>query len=98
MRKRIIGPGPATPPPAGWDWLDLAHLAQVEVTSEDAAHPVESALVPGSGPGWRAGGPVEQVVRLLFDEPVRLRRVRLVFCEVAAARTHEFVLRWSSDG
>jgi hypothetical protein len=39
-------------------WLNVEHLAQVEVSSEDAAHPVESALIPGAGPGWQAGQPV----------------------------------------
>lgn len=27
-----------------WDWLDLKRLAQIEITSGDPAHPVESAL------------------------------------------------------
>ena len=27
-------------------WLNLEALAQVEVTSEDEAHPVESSLLP----------------------------------------------------
>ncbi|MHC4389200.1 MAG: hypothetical protein ACYSX1_11400, partial [Planctomycetota bacterium] len=39
-----------------------------------------------------------QTVRLLFDTPLRVRRVRLVFHEDEQERTHEFVLRWSSDG
>jgi hypothetical protein len=48
--------------------------------------------------GWRAEGPGEQTIRLLFDEPVKLRRVRLVFREEVQGRLQEFVLRWSSDG
>ena len=32
-------------------------LAEVEITSEDAAHPIESALLPGRASGWRAAGP-----------------------------------------
>jgi hypothetical protein len=98
MRKRIIGPGPETPAPAGGNWLDLGRLARVEVTSEDAAHPIDAALVATPGSGWRAGGPGTQVVRLVFDGPVRLRRVRLVFREDARARTQEFALRWSPAG
>ena len=69
-------------------------LARVEVTSEDAAHPVESALLT-VGAGWRAESPGEQTVRLLFDAPQRLRRIRLLFREEKEARTQEFVLRWS---
>jgi hypothetical protein len=78
-------------------WLDLERLAQVEITSEDAAHPAEAALLPGRGPGWRAAGPGEQTIRLVFDEPLPLRRVHLLFNEDERQRTQEFVLRWSPD-
>lgn len=76
----------------------MESMALVEVTSEDAASPVESALAGGGGPGWRAAQPGEQVIRLLFDEPQRLGRVRLLFEEEGRGRTQEFVLRWSGDG
>lgn len=98
MRKRILAPDAPEPPPGGVGWLDADRIAEVEVTSEDAAHPVESALRPGEGPGWRAAEPGPQVVRLHFDAPQRLRRIRLVFHEREAARTQEFTLRWSADG
>jgi len=98
MRKKIIGPFPNITSHASQEgWLDLESLAQVEITSEDAAHPIESALRPGLGPGWRAAQPGEQAIRLLFDEPQRLRRILLVFDERERARTQEFVLRWSAD-
>lgn len=80
------------------DWLDVAQLAQVEVTSEDDAHAIESALVPGDGSGWRAVQPGEQTIRLIFDRPQRLTRIWLLFIEPDTARTQEFVLRWSADG
>ncbi len=96
MRKRIItqgSPESSTPDP---DWLNLERLAQVEVTSEEAEHPVESALLPGAGAGWRAAESGEQTIRLLFDEPQRFRHIRLLFREeVGGERTQEFVLRWS---
>ena len=76
-------------------WLDLEALARVEVTSEDAAHPIESALLTVGATGWRAESPGEQTVRLLFEAPQRLRRIRLLFREEKEARTQEFVLRWS---
>ena len=98
MRKRVISPSSreaATPEP---QWLDVEKLAQVEVTSEDSEHPVESALLPGEESGWRAAQPGEQTIRLLFDRPQRLSRVWLLFIERDRARTQEFVLRWSSDG
>jgi hypothetical protein len=99
MRKRIMEPSFQGPPSGERrEWLDLEGLVQVEVTSEDTAHPIESALGHAGGEGWRAAGPGEQTIRLLFDAPVKLRRVRLVFREEVQARTQEFVLRWSSDG
>jgi hypothetical protein len=98
MRKRIIGHGPGEVRAVEPDWMDLDLLAQVEITSEDADYPIESALIPGPGPGWRAAQPGEQTIRLLFDEPRRLRRVHLVFHEDEHERTQEFVLRWSADG
>jgi hypothetical protein len=97
MRKRIIGHGPGEVSAAEPGWMDLERLAQVEITSEDADHPIESALIPGRGPGWRAAQPGEQTIRLLFDEPLSLKRLRLVFHEGEQQRTQEFVLRWSAD-
>jgi hypothetical protein len=99
MRKKITSPVPeVTPRTSQESWIDLERLAQVEVTSEDGAHPIESALVPGAGPGWRAAQPGQQTIRIRLDEPQRLRRILLVFEERERARTQEFVLRWSADG
>lgn len=98
MRKRLIGHGPGAVAAAEPGWLDLENLAQVEVTSEVVDHPIESALIPGTGSGWRAAQPGEQTVRLLFDEPLKLKRIHLVFHEGGPERTQEFVLRWSPDG
>jgi hypothetical protein len=98
MRKRIIGHGPDEVAADEPGWLDLGPLAQVEITSEDVDHPIEAALIPGRGSGWRAAQPGEQTIRLLFDEPLRLQRLRLVFHEDELERTQEFVLRWSPDG
>src|SRR5256884_9650917 len=100
MRKRITSKPQRESPSANTTWLDLEALARVEVTSEDAAHPIESALLPVGATGWRAESPGEQTIRLLFEAPQRLRRIRLLFREVKEARTQEFVLRWSptADG
>jgi hypothetical protein len=98
MRKRIITRGTQDLINPDQNWLDLANLAEAEFTSEDASHPIESALKPGEGPGWLASEFGQQTVRLLFDKPLRVRRIRLVFHEDEQDRTHEFVLRWSSDG
>ncbi len=98
MRKRIIPSVQKDTSAPDEEWLDLERLAQVEITSEDAAHPIESALLPGRGTGWRATAPGEQTVRLLFAHPQRLRRIWLQFVEPVTERTQEFVLRWSPDG
>jgi len=95
MRKRISSQPQRESQPASTDWLDLEAVARVEVTSEDAAHPIESALLPVGATGWRAESPGEQTVRLLFEAPQSLRRIRLLFREENEARTQEFVLRWS---
>ncbi len=97
MRKRIINQGAEGPSTADKSWLDLEGLAQAEVSSEDAAHPIESALIPNTGSGWRAAQSGKQTVRLLFDKPQKIRSIRLVFQEDEQERTHEFVLRWSAD-
>ena len=98
MRKRIIPPAKQNTSPLDENWLDLERLAQVEITSEDATYPIESALLPGQVWGWRATQPGEQSIRLLFEHPQRLRRIWLRFVELATERTQEFVLRWSPDG
>jgi hypothetical protein len=98
MRKRIIDHRPRDVEAQEYDWLNLERLAQVEVTSEAVACPIEAALVPGAGENWRAAQPGEQTIRLVFDAPQSIRRIRLVFQEDAHERTQEFVLRWSPDG
>ena len=98
MRKRIIpSAAKAGSPPSGGDWLELEDLVQVEITSEDPAHPIESALLPGATSGWRAAGPGEQTIRVLFAQPQAVHRIWLEFVEPDVERTQEFVLRWSPD-
>ncbi len=79
------------------DWLDLECLAEVEITSEDPAHPIESALLPEGGSGWRAAYPGEQTIRILFTHPQRIRRISLEFVEATIERTQEFLLRWVAN-
>jgi hypothetical protein len=96
MRKQIVRNTPKQISSSDQSWLDLDTLAQVEVTSEDAEHPIESALLPGTGSGWRAAEPGEQKLRILFDTPRKLTRIRLLFREDRYERTQEFVLSWSA--
>lgn len=97
MRKRIITAESQQVPATTLSWLDIEHLAQVEISSEDPGFPIESAI-GDSDTGWRASEPGEQVIRLLFDEPQKLGCIRLLFVEEAQTRTQEFVLKWSPDG
>ena len=98
MRKRIINHDKKSSTIDRVDkaWLQLESLAQVEVSSEEARHPIEAALVPGATSGWRAAAPGQQVIRLMFDEPQNLRLIHLVFDEYEHERLQEYTLRWSS--
>jgi hypothetical protein len=98
MRKRIINPVHEQNVYSDQSWLDIEKLAAAEVTSEDDAYPIESALLSGNDSGWRASSPGKQIIRLLFDNPQRLHWIRLNFEELDIERTQEFVLRWSPDG
>jgi len=97
MRKRVVGLVTKDSPLPDQDWLDLERLAQVEVTSEDPTHPIESALLAGTESGWQAEQPGPQTIRLIFDRPQKVRRIWLLFIEPDVARTQEFVLSWSPD-
>jgi hypothetical protein len=95
MRKRIINSNDKQKVDSDQKWLDIDKIAVVEVTSEEEAFPIESALLPGE---WRASGRGKQMIRLLFDNPQRLQWIRLKFEELEIERTQEYVLRWSPDG
>jgi hypothetical protein len=98
MRKRLIDSTPESIRTRGEGWLDIETAAVVEVTSEDPDCPVESAFVSRDERGWRAAAVGNQTIRLVFDQPQRLKCISLVFEENETARTQEFVLRWSADG
>jgi hypothetical protein len=77
-------------------WLDVKALARVEATSEDSRYPIESAFEE-HGQGWRAAEVGQQAIRLVFDEPQRIQRIRLCFHEPDTERIQQFTLHWSSD-
>ena len=98
MKKRVIATDEAgTGTKVGGDWLNLEEIASVEVTSEDPRFPVESAFDTSGGPGWRAAGQGQQVIRLLFTGPQSIRRIHLEFYETEVSRTQEFTLRWGGS-
>jgi hypothetical protein len=70
--------------------LELEVVARAEVTSEDANFPIEAALTAAEqGPGWRAAEKGKQIIRIIFDSPRTLHRIRLEFCEREIERTQE---------
>jgi hypothetical protein len=62
-------------------WLDVERAAVVEMTSEDKDFPVEAAFASGDARGWRAAAPGTQTIRLIFDQPQKLKYISLVFEE-----------------
>jgi hypothetical protein len=98
MMRKTITTHVAQATPSDRDWLELERLAHVEVSSEADAYPIEAALVPRRGSGWRATQAGAQKIRILFDTPQRLNQIWLVFNEAETERTQEFVLRWSPEG
>ena len=95
MRKRIV-PAVSVRSALHEEWLDLEGLAEIRVTSEDPAHPIEAALLPGGGAGWRASEPGPQTIQIVFDNGQNLSLIHLVFVEEKRTRSHEFVLRWAA--
>lgn len=92
MRKSILSqPAADASSTSGREWLDLQDLASAEISSEDAQHPFENALQGGKG-GWRAAVPGPQVIRLNFDHPQAIRRIRVEFREAQRERSQEFAI------
>jgi len=98
MRKRIINSDDKQKVDSDQKWLDIEKIAIVEVTSEEATFPIESALLLDKVSGWRASVKGKQVIRLVFDNPQKIQWIRLKFEELEIERTQEYVLRWSPDG
>jgi len=98
MHKKIIDSIKQQKKSPDSDWLNIEEIAMVEISSEDEAHPIESALLPGNLTGWRAAVAGEQTIRLVFNEPQNIQLIRLSFDESSTERTQEFVLCWSPDG
>lgn len=98
MRKKIISTTQQDIAYPDQDWLNIEDIAVVEMTSESPDYPIECALIAGRTSEWRAAVPGEQTIRLIFDSPQRLQRIRLSFVETQIERTQEYVVRWSDDG
>jgi hypothetical protein len=96
MQKEIVAHTPELAPAASGSWMDLENT-RVRITSEDAAWPIESALKPQPGRGWKAAQPGAQTIWIDFAVPQPLHEIKLRF-EAAEPRTQEFVLLSSNDG
>jgi hypothetical protein len=77
------------------DWLDLKKIAEVEVSSENPEYPIENVFQADAPAGWRASKKGQQTIRLFFDQPFDVKRIRLCFVEPDLERTHEFALSWA---
>ena len=92
IRKAIIKDVPKVS-----EWMDLATLARLEITSEDPEHPIEFAL-NADNKFWRAAEDGEQTIRVLFDAPQNISRISLLFEENTVSRTQQFSLSWQRVG
>jgi hypothetical protein len=98
MRKQLFGSAPAHSSEPPETWLNVEEIATVEMSSEDPRFPIELAFNGKEDDGWRAAEPGQQNLRLVFDKPQDLHRIRLHFSESTIERTQEFSLRWSAKG
>ncbi|MCU1248234.1 MAG: carbohydrate-binding protein [Edaphobacter sp.] len=92
MRKSIVSPSAVATPPISDLWRDLERIARVEISSEDERFPIEQALGKKETTGWRAAGTGPQLIRLNFDEPINIKRLRLHFVDRATERSQEFAV------
>jgi hypothetical protein len=91
MRKSMAHLSKAsTIAPTADGWLDLQQIASAEISSEDPSHPFENALQAEGG--WRAADPGPQVIRLNFETPQSIRRIRVEFREEHRERAQEFAV------
>jgi hypothetical protein len=97
MRKRLITPTAEHIRTQGAGLLDVERAAVIEITSEETDFPIEAAFVSEDAKGWRAAAAGSQTIRLVFDQPQRMKCISLEFEEHETVRTQEFVLRWSPD-
>lgn len=98
MRKKIInGSDQRLETLTEDNWLNIQNIAEVEITSENEHHPIESALILDSSSGWVAGEEGMQTIRVVFNEPENIQKIMLKFSESSIERTQEYVLNWYAE-
>ena len=100
LRKQVV-PKHSTQSASLEGEISVADVATVQVTSEEADHPIDNAFDHNRGPGgsrWIADEPGEQTVILLFDSPQTIRQIGMEVEELAVRRTQELSVSVSSDG
>jgi hypothetical protein len=100
LRKHIVKAPPSHLGPQPGE-MDIAATATVQVTSEDAAHPIEHVFDHRRGPGgsrWIAAEPGEQTLILAFDTPQTMHQTIVEVEEREVSRTQELQLSVSHDG
>jgi hypothetical protein len=100
LRKQIV-PRRSSEPLPFENEISVADVATVQVTSEEADHPIDNAFDHNRGPGgsrWIAAEPGEQTLILLFDRPQTIRKIGLEVEDLAVSRTQELSVSVSSDG
>jgi hypothetical protein len=81
--------------------ISVADVATVQVTAEQADHPIDNAFDHDRGPGgsrWIADEPGKQTLILLFDSPQTIRQIALEVEELDVSRTQELSVSVSSNG
>jgi hypothetical protein len=97
-RNALLKPIPSQPRPPLDAWVDLERSASVDMTSEDPRFPFENAVNAQETEGWQAAEPGPHTIRVCFDKPTSIRRIRLEFREPHAERTQEFTLSAIAGG
>jgi hypothetical protein len=101
MLRKQVGPKHSGESASLEGTIPIANVATVQVTSEEADHPIDNAFDHNGGPGgsrWIAGEAGEQTVTLLFDTPQTIRKIGVEVEELAVSRTQELCVSVSSDG
>ncbi|HSF30606.1 MAG TPA: hypothetical protein VLK82_09075 [Candidatus Tectomicrobia bacterium] len=99
LRKHLLKDRPVAPAPRPGE-KNIAAIATVLVTSEEAGHPIEHVFDQRRGPGgsrWMAEEPGEQIVRLAFDTPQSIYQITVEVEEPEVSHTQELQLAISSD-